>query len=239
MFASADSHPYPWSWASARTDRLWISKNLDITYLDELDWVFRTIELADSPGWKDKQKNFQRDVSEVGLKGQYLELSIAARLIENDLSISFPIRPDIVVNSKLGIGAWSANPKFSDSESSSEGRRSPGLAEQLEILEEKIYLTATQSKVHQAVDYPTVLAAGISNAGDTWIRSADIWVDRLRDLLSQQSAFAGLVVASTTFGAPYVHSMAAVAGDRIPLPEFDAVCRALGGTVADGFTMDL
>ena len=231
-FATVDSHPYLWSWASARADQLWISENLDISYLNELDWVFKTIELADSPGWRDKQKIFQRDVSELGLKGQYLELSIAAELIDDDLNISFPIRPDIVVNSKLGIEAWSPDPEFSDPESSSDGRRSPELADQLKILEEKIYLTATQSKIHQAVDYPTVLAVGISNAGDTWIRPADVLVDRLRDLLSQQCAFAGLMVVTTNFGTPLIRSMAAVAGDRIPLLEFGAACRALGGALA-------
>lgn len=230
MNPTAQSHPYLWAWASPRSDGLWTTNDLAPQYLDELEWLFRTIEVAAPPGWESKRRAFQTDISEEGLKGQYLEFVLAAKLIAGGLSIEFPARPDIVVNSALGIEAWSASPNFGPPQRDEEGLDIYRLQRELDIIEQKIGYTANSSKAHQARDYPTILAIGVSHAGIAWLRPPVVWAAELQQLTGNMGVFAGLMVLNATYGAPYIHSIAMMGSDRVPVAEYWAVGTALGCT---------
>lgn len=230
MKPTAQSHPNLWAWASPRSDGLWIADDLEPHYLDELEWLFRTIEAAAPPGWESKRRAFQTDISEEGLKGQYLEFVLAAKLISDGLSIAFPTRPDIVVNGVLGIEAWSASPNFGPPQLDEEGLDIHRLQRELGIIQQKIGYTATRSKAHQARDYPTILAIDVSHAGIAWLRPPVVWAAELQQLTDNMGEFAGLMVLNATYGAPYIYSIAMMGSDRLPAAEYWAVCRALGCT---------
>lgn len=228
MYADEQRHPYLWSWARPRADKLWTADDLTPQYLDELDWLFRTIELAAPPGWQTKRRAFQTDTSEEGLKGQYLELILAAKLIDAGVPIEFPERPDIVVNGVLGIECWSMNPTFSDPVLAEDELDLTRLQRHLATVEQKAILTATRSKAHQAQDYPTILAVGTAHAGIAWIRPPIVWAGQLEDLKDDIGDFAGVMVVNGSYGAPYIHTATAIGSDHIPAAEYQEVCRALG-----------
>lgn len=228
MLATEESHPYLWRWAAPRSDGLWIKDDLTPTYLDELESIFRTIETAAPPGWEDKRRAFQTDLSEQGLRGQYLEFVLAARLICGGLSIEFPDRPDIVVHRALGIECWSMNPVLEDPPLPSGQLDTHRLQRQLAKVEEKVILQATREKAHQAQDYPTILAVGTAHAGLTWLRPPNVWAVQLRRMKDDIGDFAGIMVVNVSYGAPFVHEASVVALDTVPAEEYQHVCRALG-----------
>lgn len=228
MFATAESHPYLWRWAEPRADKLWIQDDLAPYYLDELEWLFRAIETAAPPGWELKRRAFQTDTSEQGLKGQYLEFVLAAKLIDAGLSIEFPDRPDIVVNGVLGIECWSMNTNLVDPPLPDGDLDIYRLQRHLATVEQKVILQATLEKAHQAQDYPTILAVGTAHAGITWIRPPLVWAGQLESMKDDIGDFAGVMVVNATYGAPYVHDATVVVRDHIPVAEYQQVCRALG-----------
>jgi len=227
VFADERKHPYLWSWARPRSDGLWLSADLEPHYLDELEWLFRTIELDAPRGWEKKRTAFQTDVSDEGLKGQYLELILAAKLIHGGLSLEFPDRPDIVVNGVLGIEAWAINPDFRDPVLENGELDIYRLQRHLCTIEKKIRLTATKSKAHQAKDIPTMLAVGVAHAGTAWLRPPEVWASQLETMKNQIGDFAGVMVVVATYGAPYIHAAAAIGNERMPVNEYQAVCSAL------------
>lgn len=199
----ADPTVYPFlsDWVGRRPDHPLPVDQLEAAYAAELDELFGTVSRAAPNRWEGRRRDFRSVSSDRELRSAYLEIVVAALLLQGGVPIEFRERPDIVANGELGLEVTSRHVEPATE-----------LADDLAALETRLAEIAVE-KQHQASDVPTLLLVDVSTAGNAWLRPPSMWAHRLSTIVNDVQPFVGIVVTNVSYGAPFINNSAVAIRD--------------------------
>lgn len=202
-------------WAREEQHPVW---ELPPEHLAPISQMMEAIEKVKPERWEGRRRDFRR-LGPDELWARRAELLAASVLATAGVSFEFRERPDLVVDSALGIEVTSRK-------THSRGK----LADDLRLLEAELRSIAARKK-HQAVGMPTILLVDVTMSADTWIRSTEIWKQRLLGMVDDLQPFVGVAIQISGWDQAAPWESAVAVRDAAGLPScWDDVRRAYGWT---------
>lgn len=186
--------------------------------LEDFERVIRPIVEKAPLRWESRRRDFRALKRDDQLWDQYVELVIASNIAVAGIEFEYQDFPDLVL-ADFGIEITARHTKGGKAE----------LQTELQWIEKDL-IDRAQKKAHQAGRLPTVLIFDIAGAGNSFLRNSEVWVPRLRELVSDLEPFIGVVVTQTSYGATRPLSLNAVFLHSSAVPQgWSAVWEAISG----------
>lgn len=187
-------------------------------HLEPINHMVEAVEQAKPERWEGRRRDFRR-LGQDELWARRAGLLTASVLVSASVPFEFRERPDLVVDSALGIEVTSRK-------THSRG----GLADDLRLLESELRAIAARKK-HQAAEMPTILLVDVTMTADTWLRPARVWKQRLLAMVDDLRPFVGVAIQTSSWDLAVPWDSAVAVRDAGALPPcWDDLRRAYGWT---------